>query len=156
MTNSDHILESFKIPTADNYNLPLYRLKSSGPPIVLWHGMSNSSTMFSNEESNLAKYLHSKGYDVWLANSRGTIGSDHSSKCLKTEQYWDFCIDDYAEFDCPAVIDYILKVTSYNQLSYIGFSQGVALILAALAMNDELNPKVRKPIIREIEERILL
>lgn len=130
--------------TKDGYHLFLQRFtNNNGNPVILWHGMSNGSEMFSNCESNLALYLHSRGYDVWLANCRGTKYSKrHESKSASEADYWDFSIDEYAELDCPCVIDHVLEVTGFTQVSYIGFSQGVALVLASLSLNEELNHKI--------------
>ena len=136
-------LQAHGLTTNDGYHLQIYRLQSAGNPVILWHGMSNSSTMFSNTESNLAIYLQVCGYDVWLANSRGTKHCRvHDRLSDSSLEFWDFSIDEYAEFDCPAVVDYVLAKTMKRKVSYIGFSQGVAMVLAGLSLNEELNLKI--------------
>ena len=47
-----------------------------------------------------------------------------------------------AEFDLPAIIDYILRTTNTTKLSYIGHSQGVEIALALLSRFPEYQKKV--------------
>jgi pimeloyl-ACP methyl ester carboxylesterase len=48
-----------------------------------------------------------------------------------------------AKYDEPAVIDYVLKKTGQNNLSYIAHSQGTTLMFTALAENfGNLNDKI--------------
>lgn len=56
--------------------------------------------------------------------------------------YRNFCIDEFARYDIPDSIEYILKVTGEKSLSYIGFSQGTAQAFAALSICPTLNTKV--------------
>ena len=51
-------------------------------------------------------------------------------------------MDETALRDLPAAVDYILSVTKDPKLSYIGFSQGAAEVLAALSMLRPLNEKL--------------
>jgi lysosomal acid lipase/cholesteryl ester hydrolase len=36
------------------------------------------------------------------------------------DRYWNFCIDDLARYDVPAMINYVLSSTGSAQLRYIG------------------------------------
>lgn len=51
-------------------------------------------------------------------------------------------MDEFAFYDIPNSIDYILATTSSSSLSYVGFSQGTAQAFAALAVHPLLNEKV--------------
>ena len=51
-------------------------------------------------------------------------------------------MDEFAFHDIPDSIDYILKTTSQQSLSYIGFSQGTAQAFATLSIHPALNDKV--------------
>lgn len=127
--------------TPDGYQLGLHRIPSPGPPIVVWHGLSTCSDMFvAGGQQSLAFVLSLKGYDVWLANSRGTIHSEGHTT-LKGAEYWDYGMDEMVE-DVVTVVDYVLDKTGRRSLSYIGFSQGTALVFAALSIHDCLNDKI--------------
>lgn len=51
-------------------------------------------------------------------------------------------MDEFAFYDIPDTIKYILETTSALSLSYIGFSQGTAQAFAALAIHPKLNDQV--------------
>lgn len=51
-------------------------------------------------------------------------------------------MDDFAFYDIPDSIDYILTTTYQSSLSYIGFSQGTAQAFATLSIHPVLNDKV--------------
>ena len=51
-------------------------------------------------------------------------------------------MDEFAFYDIPNSIDYILEITSQKSLSYIGFSQGTAQAFATLSINPTLNYKI--------------
>lgn len=51
-------------------------------------------------------------------------------------------MDQFAAYDLPNSVDYILKVTEMPNLSYVGFSQGTTQGFAALALNEDLCSKV--------------
>ncbi len=36
----------------------------------------------------------------------------------------DYSIDELARYDVPAMINYIVDISAYDKLTYIGFSQG--------------------------------
>lgn len=109
---------------------------------------------FSRHDS-LATWLFDRDYDVWLANSRGTLLShlilmcgsignaftSHSTLSSSQEEYWDFSLEKYA-IDVDAVVDFILEKTRRKSLSYIGFSQGSSICIAALSLYHELNVKI--------------
>ena len=81
--------------------------------------------------------------DVKLGNNRG---NKYSKKCTKhppsRNEFWDFSMDEFAFYDIPNSIDYILEITSQKSLSYIGFSQGTAQAFATLSIHPMLNYKI--------------
>ncbi|KAI4308368.1 hypothetical protein L6164_031458 [Bauhinia variegata] len=81
--------EEHKVTTEDGYILSLQRMpagqsgwKADKPPVLLQHGiLSDSATwLFNTPVESLAFILADNGYDVWLANTRGTRYSNrHTS-----------------------------------------------------------------------------
>ncbi|CAL4122891.1 unnamed protein product, partial [Meganyctiphanes norvegica] len=56
---------------------------------------------------------------------------------------WDESWDEMAKYDIPAVIDYILETTKYQQLSYVGHSMGTTIFWAAMSENPDYNSKIK-------------
>lgn len=52
--------------------------------------------------------------------------------------FWDFSFQEIAQFDLPASIHFVLKLTGQKQVSFIGHSLGSSAMFAALATNPEL------------------
>ncbi|KAI8889909.1 alpha/beta-hydrolase [Backusella circina FSU 941] len=116
------------------------------PVVLLYHGLTLTSEVWiSNieEERNLALFLVNRGYDVWMGNARGNkYSQSHLTKNPKDDDFWEFSIDEFAIFDLPGTVDYILKETGALNLTYVGFSQGTAQAFAGLSINPELNKKI--------------
>jgi lysosomal acid lipase/cholesteryl ester hydrolase len=116
------------------------------PVVLLWHGCLMSSEVWvatPNMNESLAFTLAEAGFDVWLGNTRGNKYSCKHRKFKPSEEiFWDFSMDQFAHFDLPDSIDYILNLTGVTSLSFIGFSQGSAIGFSALSLNSELNRKV--------------
>jgi lysosomal acid lipase/cholesteryl ester hydrolase len=145
-------VEEHVVRTSDGYHIGLQRIphgryqsKPSSFPVIVWHGLSTCSEMFvcSTPEDSLAFVLSDSGYDVWLANARGSkYSSKHDHLKASDKKYWEFSMDDYATMDVPAVVDYILDKTGSKHVSYVGFSQGSAQVFAALSLCEDLNHKI--------------
>ncbi|KAG7196122.1 cholesterol esterase [Scheffersomyces spartinae] len=156
-------VEEHIVKTSDNYLLTLHRLVRSpdadttissqelrrryGNRVVyLHHGLLMCSEIWVTmleEDKNLPFLLHKYGFDVWLGNNRGNKYSQkHLHYPSLSTKFWNFSLDEFALFDIPETIDYILKVTKVPKLTYIGFSQGTAQAFAAVSINPDLNDKL--------------
>ncbi|KAI5302892.1 cholesterol esterase, partial [Ascosphaera pollenicola] len=128
------------IPSVDQ----LSRYKK--PVVYLHHGLLMNSEVWvclTSAERCIPFQLVEAGYDVWLGNNRGNKYSKKSTKHPPNSvKFWDFSMDEFAFLDIPASIEYILRVTGQETLSYIGFSQGTAQALAALSVHHVLNERV--------------
>lgn len=85
------------------------------------------------------------GYDVWLGNNRGTrFSQKHTTLDPKKKPFWVFTWEQMGTKDTPAVIDFILKTTGHDKLSYVGHSEGTTQIMCGAAMlPDFYNSKIK-------------
>lgn len=90
--------------------------------------------------------LYDNGYDVWMANCRGTKPSRGHTRYNATgayrKQYWSFSLHEIGIYDLPSSIDYILETTNHTQLHYVGYSQGTALFFIMTSVRPEYNEKI--------------
>lgn len=143
------------VQTKDGYLLAIHRIlgKSGdihreGRPVVYFHhGLLTNSELFVLGETPakcLPYLLVEKGYDVWLGNNRGNKYSrKHLNLSSSSKKFWDYSLDEFALYDIPDTIDYILSTTNNLQLTYVGFSQGSAQAFGALSLNPKLNKKIK-------------
>ncbi|TGJ82631.1 hypothetical protein E0Z10_g6133 [Xylaria hypoxylon] len=154
--------EEHVVQTKDGYLLGLHRLAwkkgeedtkvNDGSSSVkkrvvyLHHGLLMNSEVWvcqTDAQRCLPFVLVEHGFDVWLGNNRGNKYSKKSIKCSpNSTEFWNFSIDEFAFYDIPDSIQYILDATKQPSLSYIGFSQGSAQAFASLAVNPKLNDQV--------------
>lgn len=154
--------EEHVVQTSDGYLLGLHRLPSrrgeedilvndgegsiKKKVVYLHHGLLMSSEVWvcmTEEQRCLPFQLVERGYDVWLGNNRGNKYSKKSVRYSPLDdEFWNFSIDEFALYDIPDSIEYILEVTGQPSLSYIGFSQGTAQAFATLSIHPYLNQKV--------------
>lgn len=144
-------IEDHMVRTEDDYILTLHRIPPSakrynGKVVYLHHGLLMCSDIWCcqlERNKNLPFVLHDLGFDVWMGNNRGNkYSTAHLHKLPKSRKFWDFSIDEFAFFDIPNSIDFILKITHVEKLICVGFSQGSAQMFASFAINEYLNSKV--------------
>lgn len=147
----DITVEDHLVRTEDNYILTLHRIapkdnNNNGKVVYLHHGLLMCSDVWCcqvERHKNLPFLLHDLGYDVWMGNNRGNkYSTAHLYHPPKSAKFWDFSIDEFAFFDIPNSIEFILDYTHVNDLICIGFSQGSAQMFAALSVNEYLNSKI--------------
>lgn len=156
LINRGYTLDEYLVETKDGYRLGLHRISSphlhqdqstKKPVVLLWHGFMMNSEVWvchpGGPQHNLAFVLADLGYDVWLGNVRGNkYGCSHLKLKPNQPEFWDFSLDEHALIDLPTTVDYILRMTSTQSLSYIGFSQGTTICFAALSLLPELRSKM--------------
>lgn len=145
-------VENRIVRTEDNYLLTIQRITRKGAAprngkvVYMHHGLLMCSEIWVTmleKNCNLPFVLHDLGYDVWLGNNRGNKYSlKHVYHLFTSEKFWDFSLDEFALFDIPNTIDYILRETEKKSLTYIGFSQGTAQAFASVLINSDLNRKI--------------
>lgn len=152
--------EEHIVKTTDGYLLGIHRIGGpkgskwrSCPPehprpvVYLHHGLLMNSEIwvaYADPTKCLPFLLADMGYDVWLGNNRGNkYSKKHISHSPSSTAFWNFSIDDFALYDIPDTIEYILYIANLKELAYIGFSQGSAQAFATFSINPALNKKVR-------------
>ncbi|XP_025995191.1 lipase 3 [Solenopsis invicta] len=125
--------ELHKVITSDGYILELHRITgpikctdSNKPVAFVVPGILCDSSCYTiTGNRSLAFILADAGYDVWIANPRGTTYSrKHINKSISKKKYWNFSWHEIGTLDLPANIDYIVKTTGRKKMFYIGHSQG--------------------------------
>lgn len=147
-------VESRIVRTKDDYLLTVQRISRPNPGprngkvVYMHHGLLMCSEIWVtmlDKRANLPFVLYELGYDVWLGNNRGNKYSHkHLVHKVNLEKFWDFSLDDFAFYDIPNTIDYILQATKKSSLVYVGFSQGTAQAFASVSVNPDLNEKIER------------
>ncbi|XP_068710633.1 lipase member K-like [Montipora foliosa] len=147
--------EEHHVTTQDGFILGIQRIprgrdekvNSDDKQVVfLQHGFLEDSTnwVVDSAKKSLAYILADSGFDVWLGNVRG---NDYSRRHLKHTPnqsiFWNWSWQEMADYDLPAMTDYVLQVTGQKQLFYVGHSQGTLIAFNGFADNPDLGKKVK-------------
>lgn len=143
--------EEHEVTTEDGYILGLQRIPrghggghgagvaggwgGAGQPVLLQHGVlvDGMTWLVSSPEESLAYILADHGFDVWIANTRGTRWSRrHASLDPSSRSYWNWSWDDLVVNDMPAMVDYVCSYTRQKP-HYVGHSMGTLVALAAFS-----------------------
>lgn len=90
-------------------------------------------------DQSLAFMLADSGFDVWIANTRGTKYSrGHTSLDPGDSAFWDWSWDELVSYDLPASFQYVHDQTG-QKLHYVGHSLGTLIALAAFSQNQLLS-----------------
>jgi pimeloyl-ACP methyl ester carboxylesterase len=146
-------VENHYVITEDGYILQMQRIPcgrfqdhcESRPPVLLQHGFIDSAhTWVMNlPHQSLGFILADEGFDVWLSNSRGNRYSKaHVKYTVHDKEFWDFSWDEMAQYDLPAIIQFIILKTGYPTLGYVGHSQGTEIAFARFNQDDEITRRV--------------
>ena len=80
---------------------------------------------------------------MWLGNSRGNKYSTvHDTLSWDEDAYWQFDWQEMGTGDQKTNISYILEHTGYENLPYLGHSQGTSQMFYALSVDTWFNDKI--------------
>ncbi|KAI4384947.1 hypothetical protein MLD38_003030 [Melastoma candidum] len=140
--------EEHTVTTKDGYILGVQRIPAHEPgqrmskaPVLLQHGllMDAVTWVYNQPDKSLAFILADNGYDVWMANSRGTKPSlGHTSLSSSDPAYWEWTWDELVSYDLTATFQHVNRVTGQN-LHYVAHSLGTLMGLAAFSQNKLVN-----------------
>lgn len=111
-------------------------------PILIQHGVADSSDSYfcNSEDKCIPLVLAKKGYDVWMANTRGNYYSEEHllyDKNKYSKYYYDYSYDEMGRFDIPGTIQKIQSVRKNDtKISVLAHSQGGASMLAGMSFNN--------------------
>ncbi|XP_071941868.1 gastric triacylglycerol lipase-like [Antedon mediterranea] len=154
ITSKGYPAESHYVHTPDGFILGMQRIpygrhdkpsNKTRPVVFLQHGLLASSTNFLTNLRNesLGYILADAGFDVWLGNVRGnTYSKNHTYLKPDQKEFWAWSFDEMAEFDLPAMVNYVLNVTKQPKLSYVGHSQGTIMGFVEFSYNQKLAEKI--------------
>ncbi|XP_006447667.2 triacylglycerol lipase 2 [Citrus clementina] len=145
----NYVCEEHKVTTKDGYILSMQRIpvgRSGGEPgnrlpVFLQHGllMDAVTWLLLPPEQSLAFLLADNGYDVWLANTRGTKYSrGHVSLSPDDSAFWDWTWDELVAYDLPATLQHVHDQTGQKP-HYVGHSLGTLIALASFSKDQPVN-----------------
>ncbi|CAH0560376.1 unnamed protein product [Brassicogethes aeneus] len=126
--------KSYNVTTWDGYILEIFRIPSklnetvSKPksPILLFPGLlRDARCMLILGEDSPAIYYAKQGYDVWIANRRGTEYSNHIKYTKDDKEFWNFSFHEMGSIDVPTIVEKVAEVSKQpGNIIYIGHSMG--------------------------------
>ncbi|CAI2350036.1 unnamed protein product [Caenorhabditis sp. 36 PRJEB53466] len=143
-TKDDYILELHRIPCKHTENC---NTLSKRPVVFMQHGLlSDGFSWIPNLANQSAGFVFADaGFDVWIANSRGTPASQkHIGFGPENQKFWNFTWQQMSEYDLTASVDYVLQENKQDFLYYLGHSQGTMIMFSRLAENKEFGKKIRQ------------
>ncbi|KAL7603957.1 hypothetical protein Lser_V15G20798 [Lactuca serriola] len=153
VTKYGYKCQEIDVTTEDGYILSIQRIpegRGGGgvgggsrkrQPVLLQHGVlvDGMTWLLNSPEQSLALILADHGYDVWIANTRGTSFSRrHVSLDPDKPEFWNWTWDEIAARDLPAVIAYIFQQTS-QKIHYVGHSLGTLIALASFSERKQID-----------------
>ncbi|XVF60048.1 hypothetical protein PTKIN_Ptkin08bG0011500 [Pterospermum kingtungense] len=136
-----------EVETQDGYILNMQRItegrvpgsSSTGgkkkQPVLIQHGVlvDGMTWLLNSPEQNLPMILADKGFDVWIANTRGTrFSRKHVSLDPADPEFWNWSWDELVSYDLPAFFDFVFNYTG-QKIHYIGHSLGTLIGLASFS-----------------------
>ncbi len=111
--------------TSDGLSLAVRRIPSrtgtARGAVILQHGLGSNGLAFDYPGHSLAEALANAGFDCFISELRGAGKSDRPDR--------QYGIDEYLDYDIPAVIDAVRQYTQRERVSWIGHSMGGILMM---------------------------
>lgn len=114
-------VQKLEVETEDGYLLDLYRIPrpESKEVVVFQHGMMDSAYgwVLKGDESAIAFAAYDRGFDVFLANFRGTP----PRRCTeRVKTFWSFTFNELGKYDMRAVMEKIHEVKTTEAAEVVG------------------------------------
>ncbi len=115
------LAERLSATAADGVELAIHRIRGSGPPVMLLHGLGANRFSFLLSRRSLAAHLAELGFDCYVPELRGAGESG--------TRHWRYDLDDYLRWDLPALLARIREVSGHDRIHWIGHSMGGVLLI---------------------------
>lgn len=146
-TKYGHSAIGYNLTTEDGYVLTLFNLPRDGPSVILFHGINDDChTFIIRGNISPAITLASAGYNVWVANSRGTKYGRHHIALdpdADKEEFWNFSFHEMGYYDLAAIIDFVRSKTGEDSVAIIGHSQGTTVSYVLPSARPEYNERIK-------------
>ncbi|XXG50265.1 hypothetical protein AAC387_Pa02g4310 [Persea americana] len=131
------------VTTGDGYILGLHKIlrgrlqkgneEGKRQPDLLQHGLvlDGMTWLLNNPDESLGFILADSGFDVWIANTRGTKYSrNQQSLDPKNQAYWAWSWDELVEYELPAIVGFVHTQTGQKMhygtlVAFTSFSEGM-------------------------------
>ncbi|XP_063923395.1 lysosomal acid lipase/cholesteryl ester hydrolase-like [Zophobas morio] len=139
------VVETHTVISEDGYMVTLFRIPVKTPKgvVLVHHSIATSSQIYLWQGNHsFAVTLWRNGFDVWLANHRGTSYSNrHINITTSDFNYWNFGAHEMALYDVSAELRHISEKTNNSKIIFIGHSlgSGVGLMYASLQSEEAKN-----------------
>ncbi|GKC42328.1 triacylglycerol lipase 2-like protein [Tanacetum coccineum] len=101
--------------------------------------LDGGTWVLNSPDESLGFILADNGFDVWIANTRGTnFSRGHTSLSPSDPAYWEWSWDELVAFDLPSSIQYVHDQTGQN-LHYVGHSLGTLIAFSSFSKDRTLN-----------------
>ncbi|XP_047172447.1 triacylglycerol lipase 2 isoform X2 [Vigna umbellata] len=144
--------QEHEVTTNDGYILSVQRIpegrggkgsgsRTSKQPVIIQHGVlvDGVTWLLNSPEQDLPLILADNGFDVWIANSRGTrFSRRHISLDPSSPAFWNWSWDELVSYDLPAVFNYVFSQTE-QKINYVGHSLGTLIALASFSEGTLVN-----------------
>nr|XP_027101938.1 triacylglycerol lipase 2 isoform X1 [Coffea arabica] len=95
--------------------------------------------LLNSPQQSLAMILADRGFDVWIANIRGTRYSRrHVTLDPSKPEFWNWTWDDLVMHDLPALLDFVFQQTG-QKIHYVGHSMGTLMALATFSERKQID-----------------
>ncbi|GKV07958.1 hypothetical protein SLEP1_g19653 [Rubroshorea leprosula] len=142
--------EEHEVRTQDGYILSMQRIPegrvdggygTKRQPVLIQHGVlvDGMTWLLNSPEQNLPMILADRGFDVWIANTRGTrFCRKHTSLDPMEPAFWDWSWDELVAYDLPAIFEVVFSKTG-QKIHYIGHSLGTLIGLASFSEGNQVD-----------------
>ncbi|CAN1823052.1 Triacylglycerol lipase 2 [Linum perenne] len=122
--------QEIDVTTEDGFILNMQRITAGRSdanrkqPVLIQHGVlvDGMTWLLNSPQQNLPLILADQGFDVWIANTRGTrFSRRHTSLHPNQQEFWNWSWDELVVYDLPAVADHVFKQTG-QKMHYVGHS----------------------------------
>ncbi|CAN1823051.1 Triacylglycerol lipase 2 [Linum perenne] len=133
--------QEIDVTTEDGFILNMQRITAGRSdanrkqPVLIQHGVlvDGMTWLLNSPQQNLPLILADQGFDVWIANTRGTrFSRRHTSLHPNQQEFWNWSWDELVVYDLPAVADHVFKQTG-QKMHYVGHSLGTLIGLASFS-----------------------